>query len=76
MNAKVAYNKEDRIQEKICAGTRTAPGKDMPKNKNSPRKRYAQKQEQPPEKSEGCKKGCDVGLEPTTPRTTIWCSTN
>ena len=20
--------------------------------------------------------GCDVGLEPTTPRTTIWCSTN
>ncbi len=53
MNAKVAYNKEDRLQ-----------------------KRYAQKQEQPPEKSEGCKKGCDVGLEPTTPRTTIWCSTN
>ena len=23
-----------------------------------------------------CNKGCDVGLEPTTPRTTIWCSTN
>lgn len=20
--------------------------------------------------------GCDVGLEPTTPRTTIWCSAN
>ncbi len=76
MNAKVAYNKEDRLQEKICPETRTDPGKDMPKNKNSPRKRYAQKQEQPPEKSEGCKKGCDVGLEPTTPRTTIWCSTN
>lgn len=27
MNAKVAYNKEDRLQEKICAETRTAPGK-------------------------------------------------
>ena len=48
----------------------------MPRNKNSPRKRYAQKKEQPPDFSEGCKKGCDVGLEPTTPRTTIWCSTN
>src|SRR5574344_856967 len=38
MNAKVAYNKEDRLQEKICPETRTAPGKDMPRNKNSPRK--------------------------------------
>ena len=31
---------------------------------------------QPPGESGGCGGGCDVGLEPTTTRTTIWCSTN
>ena len=35
-----------------------------------------QKNESDPKSRSQTHLGCDVGLEPTTPRTTIWCSTN